>query len=161
GGIGTYAVSIYQAVASIAMTSTYGILTLTGSNGSGTFSVGMQLSGGTITAGTEIMQLGTGVGAAGTYYVSPSQTAASTTTTGTGYPLTVTYDSISGGLQITSGTFGALSTVAYATGALAAALNLTAAGGATLRQGASGTTPQAFMPGIVSTTQNWASFFTL
>src|SRR5208337_3055708 len=161
GGIGTYAVSTYQSVASIAMTTTYGLMTLVGANGSGTFSVGMQLTGTGVTAGTEIMQLGTGVGAAGTYYVSPAQAITSQTITGTGYPLTVTYDSLSGGILITSGTQGALATVAYATGTLAAALNLTSAGGGTLSQGASGQTPQTFMPTVVATTQNWASFFTL
>jgi hypothetical protein len=51
----------------------------------GTFAVGMVLSGTGVTAGTTITALGTGTGGAGTYTVSASQTVSSTTITG--YPL--------------------------------------------------------------------------
>ena len=51
----------------------------------GTFAVGMVLSGTGVTAGTTITALGTGTGGAGTYTVSASQTVS--TTSITGYPL--------------------------------------------------------------------------
>ena len=162
GAQGTYAVSIYQSVPTpVSMTATYGILTIAGTNVSGTFSVGQQLSGGTTTAGTQIMQLGTGSGGAGTYYVSPSQTVSSTQITGVSPPLVVTFDSTSGGFLITAGNVGVGSTAASPSGSLATSLNLTTATGAVVSQGAAGMTPGAYMPNIVSATQNWASFFTL
>ena len=54
-------------------------------HGSGTFQVGMTLTGGTIAAGTVITALGTGTGINnnGTYMVNISQTVTSTTITGT------------------------------------------------------------------------------
>lgn len=52
--------------------------------GSGVLAVGSVLSGSGVTAGTVITALGTGTGGVGTYTVTPSQTAASTTITGTG-----------------------------------------------------------------------------
>ena len=51
----------------------------------GTFAVGMVLSGTGVTAGTTITAIGTGTGGAGTYTVSASQTVS--TTSITGYPL--------------------------------------------------------------------------
>ena len=51
----------------------------------GTFAVGMVLSGTGVTAGTTITALGTGTGGAGTYTVSVSQTVSATSITG--YPL--------------------------------------------------------------------------
>lgn len=161
GGIGTYAVSIAQALPSASLSGSYGVLTLTGSNVSGTFSVGQTLSGGSISAGTAIFQLGTGVGAAGTYYVSPSQTAAATSVTGSATNVVVLYDSVSGAWTITSGITGAPSTVAFATGNGGTALMFTAATGAILSQGVNGVAPGAFMDSVVQINQNWASFFTL
>lgn len=81
GGVGTYSVSIpEQTVASTAITATYGVLTVT-AVGSGALGIGDVLSGSGVTAGTTITALGTGTGGAGTYYVSPTQTATSTTIT--------------------------------------------------------------------------------
>jgi hypothetical protein len=82
-GIGVYTVSVPQAVASGAMSGSYGILTVT-AVGSGALAVGDTLSGSGVTAGTFIVSLGTGTGGTGTYNVSPSQTAASTTITAGG-----------------------------------------------------------------------------
>lgn len=161
GGAGTYAINTAQLVASETMTGTYGILTLAGSNASGTFSVGQSLTGGTTSVGTQIWQLGTGSGAAGTYYVSPSQTVSAATITGTGTAITVTFDSVSGGLLINSGIVGVASTTAFMTGTLAATLFLTAQTGATNSQGGAGLTPSQFMNNVVNQTQNWASFFNL
>lgn len=81
GGIGTYLVNIPdQATASVTIGGTYGTLTV-GGTVTGSFGVGNTLSGSGVTAGTTIWGLGTGSGGAGTYIVSPSQTAASTTIT--------------------------------------------------------------------------------
>lgn len=81
GGIGDYALSIgEQTVASETISATYGTLTVTGVS-SGTLGVGDVLSGSGVTAGTVITALGTGTGGNGTYIVSPSQTASSTTIT--------------------------------------------------------------------------------
>ena len=57
-------------------------------HGSGRFTVGMQLTGTGVTAGTYITALGTGTGAnnGGTYTVNISQTVTSQTITGTAYP---------------------------------------------------------------------------
>jgi hypothetical protein len=86
----SWGINISQTATSTTITGTPVLLTVTGTP-SGTVAVGMTLSGGslanTITSGTSIVALGTGSGAAGTYYVLPSQTITSTTITGitTGY----------------------------------------------------------------------------
>lgn len=83
GGIGVYTVSIpEQTVASTTISETYGTLTVTAVS-SGTLVVGGVLSGSGVTAGTYITALGTGTGGTGTYIVSPTQTASSTTVTAT------------------------------------------------------------------------------
>lgn len=58
---------------------------------SGRFTVGMQLSGTGVTAGTYITSLGTGTGAnnGGTYNLNISQTVTSQTITGTAYPFSI------------------------------------------------------------------------
>lgn len=80
GAVGTYEVSIPQTVASTAIAGTYGTLTVTVA-GTTPLLVGQVLSGSGVTAGTVIRGLGTGTGGTGTYFVSPSQTASSTTIT--------------------------------------------------------------------------------
>lgn len=82
GGIGTYAVSVTQTVASTTVSGTYGTLTVS-AVASGALAVGQVLSGANVTAGTVITQLGTGTGGTGTYLVSPTQTAASATVNAT------------------------------------------------------------------------------
>lgn len=160
GGTGTYAVSVAQVLPNSSISATYGVLTVS-AVASGSLSVGQTLTGGGVTAGTRITGLGTGAGLAGTYFVSPSQTASSGTLTAAATPIAVSYDAISGGLQITSGITGAASSIGYATGSLAAPLMLTQGTGAVLSLGADATTPGAFMEGIVDLTQNWVSFTTL
>lgn len=82
GGIGTYQVNIAeQTVPAAALTATYGILTVTGTVTGGTLGVGQTLTGSGVAANSYITQLGTGAGGAGTYYVSPTQTVGSITTT--------------------------------------------------------------------------------
>ena len=79
GGIGTYQVSIpEQTVASTTISETYGTLTVS-AVGSGALGIGDTLSGSGVTTGTTISALGTGTGNTGTYIVSPTQTASSTT----------------------------------------------------------------------------------
>lgn len=125
---------------------------------SGTLAIGDVLSGGTITAGTAITGFLTGTGGTGTYSVTPSQTAASTTITAVIPP--VTYDSQAGAFRLASSTAGASSTIGFASGTLAAPLLLTQATGAVTSQGAVAATPAAAMAAIISVTQDWASFMT-
>lgn len=82
GGVGTYAVSIpEQTVASTNIAGTYGIMTVGGTI-AGTWGVGMVVAGSGVTAGTTVWSQLTGTsGGAGTYVVSPSQTAGSTAIT--------------------------------------------------------------------------------
>jgi hypothetical protein len=157
GGVGTYAVSAAQTVPNGALTGSYGVLTVS-AVASGTLSVGQALSGSGVTAGTTITGLGTGSGLTGTYYVSPSQTVASGTISAASTPVTVSFDSVSGGFLITSGVSGAASTAAYATGTLADALFLSQATGAVLSQGSDAMTPGAFMTALTQITQNFVSF---
>jgi uncharacterized protein DUF3383 len=158
GGIGTYAVSASQVVAAgTSLTGAYGTLTVT-VVGSGTLSINETLAGAGVTSGTQITALGTGTGGTGTYFVNPSQTASSTTITATASNVAVAYDSVSGAFTITSGGLAQGSTtVAFATGTIAATLALTQGTGATLSQGAAGQTPIAFMNSIITNYQNWAS----
>lgn len=160
GGDGTYAVNLSQIVENETISGAYGLLTVT-ANVSGTISVGQTIHGSGVTADTQVDGLGTGVGLAGTYYVTPSQTVTSEPMTTAATPFTVTYDSISGGFLFTSGARGPASSVAFATGTLAASIFATQATGAVISQGSAAATPSAFMNSITSITQNWASFMTL
>lgn len=160
GGVGTYAVSASQIVPNGSLTGSYGVLTVS-AVANGTLSVGQTLSGSGVTAGTVVTGLGTGTGLTGTYYVNPSQTVASGTISAASTPVTVAFDSVSGGLVITSGITGAASTMAYATGSLADSLFLSQATGAILSQGSDAMTPGDFMTALTQLTQNWASFTTL
>lgn len=84
GGIGTYYVSIpEQTVASTTISETYGTFTAA-SGATGAFGIGQVLSGTGVTAGTKVTALGTGTGGVGTYIVSPTQTAGSTTISAAG-----------------------------------------------------------------------------
>ena len=73
----------------------------------------------------------------------------------------VTFDSVSGAFIIASATTGAASTLAYATGTIAAGLALTAVTGAVLSQGSIAATPATFMNSIIAQTTNLACFQTL
>lgn len=160
GGVGTYAVSQTQVVASGTISATYGTLTVS-AVASGTLSIGQTIAGGTTVAGTQITALGTGTGLTGTYIVQTTQTVVSGALTATGSALNVTFDSVSGGFIITSGSTGAQSTIQFPTGTLAAPIFLTSATGAILSPGAAPASPSAFMTNITQVTQNWASFMTI
>ena len=74
----------------------------------------------------------------------------------------VTYDSTQAAFIFTTTTTGAAQTMSYAaTGTLATNLRLTSATSAVLSQGADVGVPAAFMGGILSQTQNWATFMTV
>jgi hypothetical protein len=160
GGIGIYAVSISQIVASEALTETYGELTVTAVS-SGALAVGQTLGGATVEAGTIITALGTGTGGDGTYFVNLTQTIASEAITSTGTAATVAFDSVSGAFVTTSGIVGAASTMAYATGTAAAALMLTSATGAVISQGAEAQSPSTFMSALIIQNSSWVNFMTL
>lgn len=125
--------------------------------GTGLLAVGQTIDGAGVTAGTYIVAQLTGpVGGAGTYTVSVSQTIGSESMTANAQA--VAYDSVTNAFVINSGTDGATSTIAYATGATAAALKLTAATGAVASQGADAAEPEAFMDGITQVTEAWGTF---
>jgi len=126
---------------------------------SGELAVGQELTGSGITPGTVITALGTGTGGTGTYTVSPSQTAPSTTISAG--EATVTFDPIAGAFLITGGTPGAGNAVSFAAaGTVANALGWTAATGGTVSAGADAGTPHAAMDDVVAYTQDFASFMT-
>jgi len=71
---------------------------------SGTIQIGMVLTGGSTTFGTQITALGTGSGGAGTYTVSSSQTRSSTTLTGTNV-FTLVSGNVTNTLSPTTGSY--------------------------------------------------------
>ena len=73
---------------------------------------------------------------------------------------TCTYDTVQNAFVISSGTTGPTSLITAATGTVADLLNLTAAKGAVLSQGAAVETPSSAMASVISNTQNWAGFTT-
>lgn len=80
GGAGTYAVSAAQTLGSTDITASGGTLTVT-AVASGAIGIDDVISGSGVTAGTYVSQFLTGTGGTGTYLVSVSQTASSTTIT--------------------------------------------------------------------------------
>lgn len=80
GGAGTYAVDVATTVASTAITASGGTLTVSGVT-SGAIALNDTISGSGVTAGTYVSKFLTGTGGTGTYLVSASQTASSTTIT--------------------------------------------------------------------------------
>jgi len=87
-----------------------------------------------------------------------------TTALATAFPTELpvcTYDSISGGFEISSITTGALSTITAATGTLSTDLKLTVATGAVLSQGIAIQTPSETMDAVVLNHRNWVTFFTV
>jgi Protein of unknown function (DUF3383) len=160
GGVGTYQVSAIQNVTSTAISQSAGLMTVSGSMASGFLAVGQIIVGSGVLPGTTITALGTGTGAAGTYYTSGGAQSVSATTISAG-ALACAYDSVSGAFVLTGGTPGTQGSIGFATGTLAASLNLTSATGAVTSQGAASATPAAFMNAVIAATTNWASFMTL
>jgi hypothetical protein len=112
-------------------------------------------------AATEVLVQVSGTpGGVGVYTVADAQdSGVSAAATVTILP-TVAYDSQRAAFRITSPTTGADSTIAYATGTIAADLKLQAAQAAVLSQGADAATPAGIMNGVTEVTQNWALFMT-
>lgn len=160
GGAGTYTTNqaTTASSASITLTSNYMDVSAVAS---GTLAVGQQIddAGSGITAGTYITALGTGTGGTGSYVTTKTQGFASATVTA--YTPVVTYDGTWGSFVTVSATVGVASTIGYGSGTISTALKFTQAAGAVISQGADATTPEAFMDGITSYTQDWATFQTL
>jgi hypothetical protein len=134
-----------------------GVVTIS-ATASGFLTVGDVLNGTGVEPSSTITSFGTYtvLAGTGTVNVSTSGTVASGTATVAG-TATCTYDVLRDAFVISSSTTGATSTVSFATaGSLANGLNLTAATGSVLSQGAAG-----MMATVVSQTQNWATFMTV
>jgi hypothetical protein len=130
---------------------------------SGTIAVGQTVTGTDVTADSVIVaQVSGTAGGVGVYTLSQSSTVGSgETMTASATAGTVSFDSVSGGFIVASGITGTPSTIAYATGTIAASIFLTQTTGAVISQGAAAATPSGFMTSIVSSvSQNWATFFT-
>lgn len=131
---------------------------------SGTLHIGDTIVGTDIPGGTTISAFGTYTVLAGTGTVTMSAAA-----TGAAGPeavtvtsaATVTYDSLRAGFVITSPTTGVNSSVGFASGTLAAGVELTQLTGAVQSKGAAAATPAGAMNGVVASTQNWATFSTV
>jgi hypothetical protein len=89
-----------------------------------------------------------------------SDAAAKITTAFASGPV-VTYDAQRAAFVATSGTTGGASTITFAAGAIATALNLTQATGAVTSQGSAAATPAAAMTAIIAKALNWAGFMTV
>lgn len=125
---------------------------------SGALAIGQIIKGTGIIPGTRIVSFGTGEGDTGTYNISETQTAASTSVTA-GQTL-VTYDSVAGAFVITAGTPGAGQSITVAAGSLSGSLRLTAELGAVVSPGGDALTPGAQMTALAAFTQDFASFAT-
>jgi hypothetical protein len=160
GGIGTYALSTDQHFASEDVTCLSTVLNVT-AVGSGALVVGSPIAGTNVTADTVVTAFLTGAGSTGTYTVSQPSTTVSEAMTSSATNVTCVFDSTANAFVLTSGLTGVPSTVAFATGDLAADLFFTLNTNAVLSQGAAPAAPASFMDGIVIQSQNWASFMTL
>ncbi len=104
---------------------------------------------------------GEATGGIGRYTVSNAVTTVAASETITLYTPAVQFDSLSGAFVVYSGTTGSpTSTMAFATGTIAAGLLLTQATGAFLSQGAAAATPASFMNGVVAVTTNFVCYKT-
>jgi Protein of unknown function (DUF3383) len=139
----------------------YGTMTVTGMT-SGTIGAGQTVSNGTaLPTGVIILaQLTGSLGGTGTYSILTTGSIGSTALTTAATPITVSYDSVSGGFLFVSGVSGILSTMAFATGVLATSLLLATVTGANISQGANPASPGAFMTALTVIYQNWALFTT-
>lgn len=151
------ALGAYDAVFTGSITTT--VLTVSAVS-SGVLANGQVLSGSGVTAGTKIVAQLTGPsGGTGTYTITPSQTASSTTISAG--PATVTFDSVSQAFVVTGGTPGAISTIGYGSGTISTGIKMTQATAAVISQGADAATPGAAMDAIIAQTQDFASFATV
>ena len=118
-GVTTASTTANGASCSIATT----VLTVAGAN-TGTFSIGMALSGTNVLPGTYITSLGTGTGGLGTYNINQTQTVASTTITGRTQK-SIDIGTNGGNNSITAITLGSSNTGATSTTTINGTLNVT------------------------------------
>lgn len=180
GGMGTYQLSAASTVTTPeAMTSSADIgsaadgsistTTLTiASAVTGYFAPGQLVTCAGITSNSVILSQWTStesdghLGGMGTYQLSQSSTVAGPVATySTGVPVTVAWDSVQTAFVITSGLTGVLSSMGYATGAVAEDLSLSAATAAYVSAGDAVDTPATAMDKAAAVTQDWATFVTL
>lgn len=133
------------------------VLTVTGSITGNPIAVGQKITGAGVTVDTFIASFGTGTGGAGTYNLTVASTVGGSETI-TSFAPAVYFDSVTSAFVINSGTTGPSSTMAFASGALATDLLLTAATGAYLSQGAAAAVPGTLMTGLTSVSTNWITF---
>lgn len=134
---------------------------LTASSVTGTIAPGQNLTGTGVPAGTTITsQLSGTTGGAGTYQTSIT-TAVASTAMKSGVT-TVTYDTISGGFVIKSGTpnGGTITFPTSSAGVLVSTLKLAAADGAVISPGAPLGVPATVMAAVTALTTDFASFMT-
>lgn len=162
GGAGVYVTSNATTSSSASLTISSTVLNVT-AVASGTLAIGQVVDGFGVNVPTSITAFIAGAnGGIGTYRMSGAQQqVASESMTGVAPAITVTFDSVSDGFVIESSITGTQSSAAFATGSLAIPLLLTQATGAVLSQGATASTPAAFMTALTDITQNWVTFFSL
>lgn len=162
GGAGTYITNQATTCAGASCTCASTVLDVTVDTDVA-IAVGQTVAGAGVTGSPLITAQLTGTpGSIGTYRISGAQQhVASEAMTGVATAPLVTYDSTSAAFIITSGVTGAPSTVAFATGTLAAPLLLTQTAGAVLSQGADAATPGSFMDGVLNQTTDWVTFMTM
>lgn len=166
GGAGTYTLNNSQTIGSsgspVALTTSSNVLNVSGV-ASGTVQVGQSITGAGVTE-TIITALGTGTGGIGTYIIAGNpQNVPAESMNAVGTPVVVTYDSVSGGFDITSGYAGPGSSCAFATGSISATLMLTLATGAVLSQGSAAVTAAtfpAYMANLLKVNSSWTTFTT-
>lgn len=162
GGIGVYQTSVATTASTASITGASSVLNVTGSV-VGTITDGLLVAGSGVTGSPSILsQISGTAGGIGLYQLSGAQQTVvpAEAMTSTATAPTVTFDSVSGAFVVTSGITGPGSTVAFATGTLAAPLLLTSATGAVLSQGAAAATPASFMNALIAVNPNWLSFMT-
>ena len=162
GGNGTYITSHAITSSGAPLVISSNVLNVTADTDH-TIATGQTVTGSGVAGGTLITaQLGGTAGGIGTYSISGTpQQVASESMTGVATAPLVTYDSVSAAFVVTSGITGTPSTAAFATGSLAASLNLTSATGAVLSQGAAAAVPATFMNALIQVNTTWATFTTL
>ena len=151
GGVGTYVLS--------AAPSNGTAIVVTAFAAAPVIALGDIVTGTGIPSNTYVSAFLTGTGGAGTYTLSNALTSEAAETILQYAPI-CSYSPLHNSFNIHSGTTGVNSSVAFATGAGATALNLTQATGAIQSLGAAASSPATFMTGVTALTQNWVSFMT-
>lgn len=159
GGAGTYLTNNATTSSAAALTTVSNVLDVT-AVASGAIAVGQQPVGTNLDT-LYISTFLTGTGGVGTYTLTARNTAVvASESVNMDLPV-VTFDAISSAFMINSPTIGASSTMSFASGTIAAPLNLTLVTGAVVSQGAVAAVPASFMAAIIAQNTGWATFQTL